>query len=263
MITARTFLRHPWKPLAMCNSRRTFETGFIATRLALDCVVYARLESERLMGCLRRPADRKPSLLAAAYQPGRRVARSARRSRARNDLASRNARAAGIRGVACSATCGSPPNFMRARAWVKVANLKQPYRREVLENLRAVTRTRRRGNRRVRASRRDVLRHARRGLQSRWPHASDAWGNRRGPLAFRRALALRDRVRPFPGPAALDALSGSFDTTVPPISGRRSPALGRSRPRRSWPRFYSRRPETFAVRRRRAGSARAARFAAR
>lgn len=33
MVTARTFLRHPWKPLIMCNSRRTFETGFIATAL--------------------------------------------------------------------------------------------------------------------------------------------------------------------------------------------------------------------------------------
>ena len=31
MVTARTFLRHPWKPLTMCNSRRTYETGFIAT----------------------------------------------------------------------------------------------------------------------------------------------------------------------------------------------------------------------------------------
>src|SRR6185437_2611989 len=33
MITARTFLLHPCKPLVMCNSRRTFETGFIAARL--------------------------------------------------------------------------------------------------------------------------------------------------------------------------------------------------------------------------------------
>jgi hypothetical protein len=32
-----------------------------------------------------------------------------------------------------------PANFVRAHAWVKVAKLKQPYRREVLENLRAVT----------------------------------------------------------------------------------------------------------------------------
>ena len=32
-----------------------------------------------------------------------------------------------------------PADFMRARAWVKVAKLKQPYRREVLENLRVVT----------------------------------------------------------------------------------------------------------------------------
>ena len=30
-------------------------------------------------------------------------------------------------------------DFMKARAWVKVAKLKQPYRREVLENLRVVT----------------------------------------------------------------------------------------------------------------------------
>ncbi len=33
MVTARTFLRHPWKPLVMCNSRRTFETGFIAWQM--------------------------------------------------------------------------------------------------------------------------------------------------------------------------------------------------------------------------------------
>ncbi|MFY9719811.1 MAG: hypothetical protein WAK16_09200, partial [Candidatus Cybelea sp.] len=32
-------------------------------------------------------------------------------------------------------------NFERAHAWVKVAQLKQPYRREVLENLRAVTKS--------------------------------------------------------------------------------------------------------------------------
>ncbi|MGC2129570.1 MAG: hypothetical protein WA629_05670, partial [Candidatus Aquilonibacter sp.] len=32
-ITARVFFQHPWKPLVMCNSRRTFETGFIAARL--------------------------------------------------------------------------------------------------------------------------------------------------------------------------------------------------------------------------------------
>ena len=33
MVTARTFFLHPWKPLVMCNSRRTFETGFIAAEL--------------------------------------------------------------------------------------------------------------------------------------------------------------------------------------------------------------------------------------
>ena len=90
---------------------------------------------------------------------------------------------------------------------MKVAKLKQPYRREVLENLRAVT------ERDIAAivervrTRRDVLRHARRGLQPRWPHASDARRNRRGALALRRPLALCDRVRPFPRRAALDALS--------------------------------------------------------
>ena len=33
MVTARTFLRDPWKPLVLCNSRRTFETGFIAWQM--------------------------------------------------------------------------------------------------------------------------------------------------------------------------------------------------------------------------------------
>ena len=40
MITARTFLRHPWKPLTMCNSRRTYETGFIATVWPWSCLLY-------------------------------------------------------------------------------------------------------------------------------------------------------------------------------------------------------------------------------
>ena len=97
MITARTFLLHPWKPLVMCNSRRTFETGFIAARLPWTAWFTRGMNLSGLWAAYSVLPDREPSLLAAAHQPGRRVARRARRSAARSDLAGRNARAAGPR----------------------------------------------------------------------------------------------------------------------------------------------------------------------
>ena len=138
MVTARTFLRHPWKPLAMCNSRRTFETGFIAMELPWTAWFTRGLNLSGLWAAFSvlpienhlfsRPLISLAEELRAAH----------------GDLAletilpSKTLEPLRLEGAVLS-DLWKPADFMRARGWVKVANLKQPYRREVLENLRAVT----------------------------------------------------------------------------------------------------------------------------
>lgn len=137
MITARTFLLHPWKPLVMCNSRRTFETGFIAARLpwsarftrsvnlsALwDCFsilpVENHLFSRPLISLAEELRSAHGDLSVDAILPSETLAALGLTGRSLGDL-------------------WKLENFMKAQAWIKIAKLKQPYRREVLENLRAV-----------------------------------------------------------------------------------------------------------------------------
>jgi hypothetical protein len=138
IITARTFLRHPWKPLAMCNSRRTFETGFIATvwpwsmRLTRNLNLsglwdwYGVLPIENHL--FSRPLISLAEELRAAH----------------GDLAldailpSEVLVPLGLDGCLLS-DLWKVDYFTRAHAWVKVTHLKRPYRHEVLENLRTVT----------------------------------------------------------------------------------------------------------------------------
>ena len=137
MVTARTFLRHPWKPLVMCNSRRTFETGFIAwqmpwtgsfTRgLNLSWLwdAYSILPIENHL--FSRPLISLAEELRSAHGdlPFEAI------------LPPETFQPLGLDGRVLS-DLWKPVNFVRAHAWVKVARLKQPYRREVLANLRAV-----------------------------------------------------------------------------------------------------------------------------
>jgi hypothetical protein len=138
MITARTFLRHPWKPLTMCNSRRTYETGFIATVWPWSVRLTCGLNLSWLWDCLgilpienhlfSRPLISLAEELHAAHGdlaldailPAETLAPLGLDSCVLSDL-------------------WKLANFTPAHAWVKVARLKQPYRREVLEKLRSVT----------------------------------------------------------------------------------------------------------------------------
>jgi hypothetical protein len=138
IVTARTFLRHPWKPLVMCNSRRTFETGFIAAKLPWTAWFTRGVNLSGLWGVFgilpienhlfSRPLISLAEELRAEYGdlpleailPVETLALLGLESRVLGDL-------------------WKAADFMRAQAWVKVAKLKQPYRRKVLENLRAVT----------------------------------------------------------------------------------------------------------------------------
>ncbi|HEY5425744.1 MAG TPA: hypothetical protein VIJ77_04265 [Candidatus Tumulicola sp.] len=137
MITARTFLRHPWKPLFMCNSRRTFETGFIAARLPWtarftrgvnltglwDCFSILPIEnhlfSRPLVSLVEELRAAHGDLGLDAILPDETLASLELDGRVFSDL-------------------WKLENFARAQAWIKVGRLKQPYRREVLENLRTV-----------------------------------------------------------------------------------------------------------------------------
>jgi hypothetical protein len=138
MITARTFLLHPWKPLTMCNSRRTYETGFIATVWPWSARLTRGLNLSWLWDCLSilpienhlfsRPLISLAEELRAAHGdlaldtilPDEILARLELDGCVLSDL-------------------WKLANFTPAHAWVKVAQLKQPYRREVLANLRMVT----------------------------------------------------------------------------------------------------------------------------
>ncbi len=138
IVTARTFLLHPWKPLIMCNSRRTFETGFIAVALPWTAWFTRGLNLSGLWAgysilpienhLLSRPLISLAEELRAAHGdlPFEAI------------LPPETLDPLGLDGRVLS-DLWRPADFMRAQAWVKVAKLKQPYQREVLENLRAVT----------------------------------------------------------------------------------------------------------------------------
>ena len=137
-ITARTFLLHPWKRLLMCNSRRTFETGFIAARLPWSARFTRRLNlsglwaaygvlpienhlfSRPLISLAEELFETHGDLALETILPADAIARL------------------GLEDCSLS-SLWKLENFMRAQEWVKIAQLKQPYRREVLENLRTVT----------------------------------------------------------------------------------------------------------------------------
>lgn len=138
MVTARTFLRHPWKPLVMCNSRRTFETGFIAWQMPWTAWFTRGLNLSRLWAAysilpIENHLFSRPLIsLAEELRP------------VHGDLPfeailpSETLEPLGLQGHLLS-DLWQPINFERAHSWVKMAKVKQPYRREVLENLRAVT----------------------------------------------------------------------------------------------------------------------------
>lgn len=135
-ITGRVVLRHPWKPLVTCNSRRTFETGFIAARLPWT----ARFTRGVNLSGLWASFNILPIENHLSSRPLISVAEELRAAHGDLPLAA-------ILPASVLATLGLDgrslsdlwrlPDFMRAQAWVKVAQIEQPYRREELERLRA------------------------------------------------------------------------------------------------------------------------------
>ena len=136
MVYARTYLKHPHIPIVAVNSRRTFETGFFAARMPWTAPLTRRLNPSWLW-------HRFGLLPIENHLHSRALISLAEEVRAKHgdvtldtilpedvlaklDLSGRSL-----------ADLWTPTYFARAQATVKLANLKQPYRREALENFRA------------------------------------------------------------------------------------------------------------------------------
>jgi hypothetical protein len=138
-IIARTMMRHPWKTVVMCNSRRTFETGFIAARLPWTARFTRGLNLSGLWSLFN-------ILPIENHLFSRPLISLAEDLRAVHGdlpldaiLPEAILESLGLEGRKMSDLWRSVPDFMRAQGWVKVAQLKPPYRRETLEKLRATT----------------------------------------------------------------------------------------------------------------------------
>jgi hypothetical protein len=135
IIYARSILKHPLVTYIACNSRRTFETGFFAARLPWSAPFTRRMNPTRLwhaLGILPIENDLHSRALISLAEEVRRAHGDVPLETivpedvvAKLDLSGRSL-----------AELWKPRYFMRAQATVKLGSLKQPYRREALENFR-------------------------------------------------------------------------------------------------------------------------------
>jgi hypothetical protein len=136
IVFARALLEHPHVPMIAVNSRRTFETGFFAARLPWTAPFTRRMNATGLwlrVGIL--PIENHLHSRALIS-----LAEEVRRKHGDLPLATILSDEVTARlGLAqCTLTdLWKPAYFARAQTTVKLANLKQPFRREALENFRA------------------------------------------------------------------------------------------------------------------------------
>lgn len=136
IIFSSTYLRNPAIPMIAVNSRRTFETGFFAARLPWTAPftrtinptafwlrvgilpIENHLHSRPLISLAEEVRTKHGDVALATILPDDVIAKLELTGRQLADL-------------------WTPAYFQRAQGWVKLAHLKQPFRREALENFRA------------------------------------------------------------------------------------------------------------------------------
>jgi hypothetical protein len=137
-VFARTIWRHPRVPIVAVNSRRTFETGFFASRLPWTKAFTRKLNLSGLWLSL--------SLLPIEnHLYSRPLASFAEEIRAAHGdlpldafLGADTIAELGLHGRRIS-DLWTARDFTRGQAWVKLRSLLQPYQREATANFRAVT----------------------------------------------------------------------------------------------------------------------------
>jgi hypothetical protein len=139
IVISRIFLTHPWKRLVMVNSRRTFETGFLAARLPWTAPFMRHVNPTGLW-------ERFSILPVENHLFSRTLLSLAEEIRgAHGDLTLDDilpAERIAPLGLPASLRLGalwSMATFFKAQATVKVAYLKEPYRREALERFRTTS----------------------------------------------------------------------------------------------------------------------------
>jgi len=136
IVYSRTYLKHPHVPLIAVNSRRTFETGFFAARMPWTAPLTRRINPTGLwlrFGLLPIENHLHSRALISLAEEIRTAHGDLPLETILPDDVLANLDLSGRR----LADLWTPAYFARAQATVKLANLKQPYRREALENFRA------------------------------------------------------------------------------------------------------------------------------
>ena len=138
IVISRIFLTQPWKRLVMVNSRRTFETGFMAARLPWTAPFTRHLNPTGLW-------ERFSILPVENHLFSRTLLSLAEEIRAAHGdltlediLPAERVAALGLSGRRL-AELWSMACFFKAQATVKIAYLRDPYRREALEHFRATS----------------------------------------------------------------------------------------------------------------------------
>ena len=136
VIFSSTVLRNPLIPMLAVNSRRTFETGFFAARLPWTAPFTRALNPTALwLSCGLLPIENH-----LHSRPLRSLAEEVRAKHGDLPLATILPEDVLVKMDLSGRTIGdlwTPAYFQRGQAWVKLGALKQPYRREALENFRA------------------------------------------------------------------------------------------------------------------------------
>jgi hypothetical protein len=136
VIFASTFMRNPAISMIAVNSRRTFETGFFAARMPWTAPLTRTLNATGLwLRCGLLPIENH-----LHSRPLRSLAEEVRAKHGDLPLATILPDETLATLDLSGRTIGdlwTPEYFQRGQAWVKLGALKQPYRREALENFRA------------------------------------------------------------------------------------------------------------------------------
>jgi hypothetical protein len=138
IVISRIFLTQPWKALVMVNSRRTFETGFFAARLPWTARFTRTINPTAMWECFSiLPVENhlfSRTLLSLAEEIRRKHGDLAFEA----ILPPERVTALGLSGRTLS-DLWTMKHFAKSQQTVKIAYLREPYKREALEHFRATS----------------------------------------------------------------------------------------------------------------------------
>jgi hypothetical protein len=135
-VIRRTFLRHPWKPIVMVNSRRTFERGFFAARFPRTAPFLRTFDPSGLFLRLNILPVENMLFSRPFTSLGAEIFEKHGDLPIADVLPENTLEELGLQGARLSDLWGAK-FFLAGWTPVKLSQLRQPYRREAIENFRA------------------------------------------------------------------------------------------------------------------------------